>query len=218
MRSILVMNSKGGSGKTTIATNLAVYYALRGNAVSLLDFDAQQSAMDWLAVRPDYRAPIVGIDGSNGRVRVPGDTEILIMDAPAALHGRALSELVRRAESVVIPVNPSPIDMRAAERFIDELLRLSRVNNDEVRLATVANRVRELSPGRFALEDYLRSLRLPDGSKLPFTAYLRNSQNYVHGADRGLGIWEFAPSATAYDVELWQPLTRWLNSKRSLPG
>jgi len=219
MRSILVLNSKGGSGKTTLATNLAVYYALRGRAVVLVDFDRQRSSLDWLAARPPNRPPIQGADGCDGRtVKVPGDTDYVIMDAPAALHGRGVSELVRRAQTVVVPVLPSALDLRAAARFHQELTHVSKLANHEVRIATVANRVREKSPSRFALEEFLRSLEMPDGKHLPFAAVLRNSQNYVRAAERGLGVWEIAPSAVAHDLELWRPLLRWLNSRAGTPS
>jgi len=216
MRSILVLNSKGGSGKTTIATNLAVFYALRRQSVALVDLDRQQAAMDWLAVRPEKRAPIQAVPAWESGVRIP-DVEVAIMDAPAAVHGRTLSDLVRRAQTVVMPVLPTPLDMRAAVRFHDELAHLARVAKHQVKIGTVANRVREISPSTVVLEEFLRSLELPDGSRLPFVAYLRNTQNYVRAIERGLGIAEIAPSAVAYDLELWRPLVRWLNSKRSLP-
>lgn len=218
MRSILVLNSKGGSGKTTLATNLAVYYALRGRSVCLVDFDPQRSSTDWLAVRPENRPVVQGFDACAGRVHVPGDTEYVIIDAPAALHGRSIADLVRRAQSVLVPVVPSALDLRAAVRFHQELMHLGRIVNRDVRVATVANRVRENSPSRLLVEEFLRSLRMPDGHRLPFVAVLRNSQNYVHAAERGLGIWELAPSAVAHDLELWRPLLRWLNSKRSVPA
>ena len=100
---------------------------------------------------------------------------------------------------------------------MDDLTEVSRVINRRVKLATVANRVREISPNRHELEDFLRSLKLPDGRRLPFIALLRNTQNYVKAAGRGLGIAEIAPSAVAHDLELWRPLLRWLNSRYSLP-
>lgn len=218
MRTILVMNSKGGSGKTTIATNIAAYYALRGHAVALVDFDQQASATDWLAARPKNRPPIVGVEAWKGNARIPGKVDYAIMDGQAGRHGRELSDFLRRAQTVVVPVLPSAFDLRAAARFYEELLNVSRVINNQVRIATVANRVREISPSRFVLEDFLASLRLPDGRRLPFVALLRNTQNYVRAAERGLGIWEIAPSAAAYDWELWRPLMRWLNSKHSIPG
>tara|TARA_B100000676_G_C18008833_1_gene805422 strand:+ start:659 stop:1318 length:660 start_codon:yes stop_codon:yes gene_type:complete len=217
MRSILLVNPKGGSGKTTLATNIAVYYALRGNRTTLLDMDPQGSATDWLAERPETRAAIHGIYAADGGSRVPRNTDVLVMDAPAGAQGRDMSELLRRSQTALIPVIPSAIDMRALARFYDELVGLSRVVNQQIRIATVANRVREASPNRVLLEDYLRKLKLPDGRKLPFTTVLRQSQAYIRAAERGLGIWELAPSLVAHELELWQPLIRWLNSKRSLP-
>jgi chromosome partitioning protein len=217
MRSILVLNSKGGSGKTTLATNIAAYYAVKGHSVALLDFDPQGCSIDWLAARPEHRAPIKGITAWEGGARVSRSLDYAIIDAPAALRGRALAELVRRAQSVVVPVVPSAIDMRAAVHFHDELMEIGRVINKQVKLATVANRVREISPSRFVLEDFLRSLKLPDGRRLPFITCLRNTQNYVHAAERGLGICEMAPSMVNHDLELWRPLLRWLNSSRSVP-
>ena len=217
MRTILVLNSKGGSGKTTIATNLAVFYALRDYAVALVDCDLQASSLDWLAERPEKRVPIRGVDGSQGRVRVGRGIDVAIIDAPAALRGRNLTELIRRTETVVMPVIPTPMDMRAAMRMHDDLTEVSRVINRRVKLATVANRVREISPSREELEDFLRTLKLPDGRRLPFVAVLRNTQNYVKANARGLGIAEIAPSAVAHDLELWRPLMRWLNSRYALP-
>lgn len=217
MHSILFLNSKGGSGKTTLSTNLAAYYALRGKSVTLVDFDQQRSAMDWLAARPENRAPIHGIDAHESRVRVPAGTDYVIIDSPAAVHGKNLGELVRRVQTVVVPVLPSPIDLRAALRLHEELMHIAKILNKQVMIGTVANRVREISPSRYMLEDFLRSLRLPNGRKLPFIACLRNSQNYVHAAGRGLGLWEMAPSKVQHDLELWRPLIRWTSSKRSIP-
>jgi chromosome partitioning protein len=218
MRSILVLNAKGGCGKTTLATNLAAYYAARGQKVALVDLDPLGSSIDWLDSRPGKRPPIIGVAGWKGQARVPRTVEVAVYDAPAKVHGSELSDLVRRAQSLLMPVLPSPIDLRAAARFSEELLGLGRVGNRKIKVATVINRARENSPGRFALEDFLRGLKMSDGRRLPFVGVLRASQNYVRAAERGLGIFELGPSSVAHDLELWRPITRWLNSKASLPN
>ena len=151
MRSILVLNPKGGTGKTTIATNLAAWYALAGKRTALVDFDPQQSSLDWLATRPENRAPIEGVAALEPGSRVGRNTDVVIMDAPAATHGRAIVELLRRAQTCIIPVVPSPIDLNAAARFMDELIDVGRILKRKVRVATIANRVRENSPGRYEL-------------------------------------------------------------------
>ncbi|MFT4561056.1 MAG: chromosome partitioning protein [Gammaproteobacteria bacterium] len=218
MRTILVLNAKGGSGKTTVATNLAGYFASEGAKVALVDYDPQGSSLDWLSVRPKDRPKISAVDGaSKNRVRVPRSTEIVIMDAPSRTHDDQLATLVRRAQTIVLPVVPSPIDIRAAQRFLRELRELRNLVETDVKLTTVANRVREGSQIANELEDYLFELKLPSGRKFPFITMLRQSTNYIRAAEKGLSIFEFAPVATAGDREYWWPLTRWLRSARSLP-
>ena len=218
MRSILVLNSKGGTGKTTLATNLAAYYALEEYNVALVDYDVQRSALDWLETRTEERPFIHGVDGTRPGVRIPRNMDYVFMDAPAASHGETLVRLLRKAQTCIIPVVPSPIDLNAAVRFLDRLVRLGRVLNRKVRVGTVANRVRENSAGHQELQHFLRSVRLPDRRRLPFVAALRSTQSYVHAAERGLGIWELPHSRVRHDLELWEPLIKWLNSRRSRPN
>ena len=217
MRTILVLNAKGGSGKTTVATNLAGYFASEGAKVALVDYDPQGSSIDWLRVRPSDRPKITAIDGATKSVRVPRRTEIVIMDAPSRTHDEQLAALVRRAQTVILPVVPSPIDIRAAERFLTELRALRNVIRTDVKVTTIANRVREGTLIANALEDYLFGLKLPSGRKMPFLTMLRSSTNYLKAAEKGLSIFEFAPIPTAGDREYWSPLLRWLKSARSLP-
>lgn len=212
MRSILVMNSKGGCGKTTLATNLAGYYAARGKSVALVDYDPQQSSIDWLDARGSDRAPIVGIAASRDAVRIPKNTDYVIMDSPAAVHGRPLAELVRKADIILMPVLPSPIDVRAARNFLNEVNKLRKVVNADVKFATVANRVRENTVAAHDLYEYLDALRLPNGKKLPYLAVLRASQNYIRAAEKGLSIFEFAPVKTLPDRDQWVRIFRWINS------
>lgn len=217
MRTILVLNTKGGSGKTTVATNIAGYFASTGKQVALADFDPQRSSLDWLAARSEAFAPITGIDAVNNAVRTPQDTEYLILDAPAGTHGAELEKLVKRAQTMVIPVAPSPVDIRAAVHFLDELRGLRQAVTTNVKIATIANRVRENGVRTGELEDYLYDQRQLDGHKLPFLASLRAHSNYLRAAERGLSIFEFAPAATEHDREQWLPLVRWLKSSRSVP-
>ncbi len=212
MRSIMVLNSKGGSGKSTIATSIASYYATRGKKVVLVDLDPQGSSLDWLAARPSGRSTITGVDGSSGSARVPRSADYVVYDTPAAVHGRELGNYLRRAQSILIPVLPSPIDMRAATPFIQKVLENSRVSRKEARVALIANRCRENYNIYHQLEEYLRKVR-----KAPFISVLRETQNYVRAAERGLGIFELAPYSVRRDLEQWDPIIRWLNSKRSQP-
>ncbi len=217
MRSILILNSKGGCGKTTLATNLAGYYATQGKSVLLADFDPQASSLDWLKERPDSSPTIYSIAAFDEKFRTNKKTEILIMDAPAGIHGKQLSDLLRRTQTIVMPILPSPLDVRAATRFIEELRRINKVIKSEVKLATVANRVRDHTLAGNDLSDYLSKLKLPNGKKFPFMTVLRASQNYIRAAEKGLSIFEMAPYSTETDREQWKPLLRWLSSTRSQP-
>ena len=218
MRSILVLNSKGGCGKSTVAMNIAAHFALQGNRVALADCDPQCSSSDWLGARPESAAPIRAAGIRAGKLTVPRGMDVVVIDTPASVHGTRLANFVRISQTLVIPVMPSPIDMRAAERFIDELFSLRKLINRRIKLTTVANRVREDTMAAAKLEYYLDKLKLPGGYNLPFIAMLRNSQNYVKAGEKGLSIFEFAPSKTVYDREQWAPLLRWLNSRHSLPN
>ena len=217
MRSILILNAKGGSGKTTVATNLAGYYATEGANVALADFDPQGSSIDWLRQRSAKYPRIAGIEAFTAGARVPRRTDVLIMDAPARTHDAQLAGLVKRAQTIIIPMVPSPVDIRAARRFFAELRDLRTTITSNVKMATVATRVRDGSHVANDLEDYLYGLKLPSGRRFPFITLLQMSANYLRAADRGLSIFEFAPVATAVDREFWVPLLRWLSSPRSMP-
>ena len=135
----------------------------------------------------------------------------MIYDAPAGVSGKDLTALVKRAETIIIPVLPSPIDIRAASHFIRDLLLVGKVSRNQTKIAVVANRVRENTLVYHKLEKFLSSL------KIPFIATLRDTQNYIRAEERGLGIFELAPSLVEQDVAQWEPLLKWLRSKRSLP-
>jgi chromosome partitioning protein len=208
----MTLNPKGGCGKSTLATNTASFFAATGNKVVLADLDPQQSSLGWLKARSDDRTEIIGLDACHQATRIPRNSDVVVMDAPAAVHGAELAALVKKADTLIIPVLPSPLDMRACARFIEELLTVGKVSRKQTKLAVVANRVRENTLIYQSLEGFLAALRIP------FVTSLRDSQNYIRAAERGIGICELAPSAVAVDQEQWEPLLRWLRSKRSMPA
>lgn len=213
MRHVMVMNSKGGCGKSTLATNVAAWFAGEGYKVAIADYDPQRTSLDWLAMRPDDLPKITGVPAYDEGVRGVGrDTEVLVIDAPARTHGSEMNELVRRAETILVPVMPSPIDMKACAHFMGELLELGKVQREQARLAVVANRVRENTLMFEELDTYLGKL------KVPYLASLRQSTNYLRAFQRGMGIFELPEYLARPDWEQWAPITKWLGSKRSQPA
>ena len=217
MRAILVLNAKGGSGKTTVATNLAGYYAAEGAKVVLADFDPQGSSVDWLRSRAATLPKIGCVDASAGPLRVPRSTDVVIMDAPSRTHDDTLVSLLRRAQTAIVPVVPSPVDIRAAQRFFLELRAVRPLVDNDVKICTVASRVRDGARTSDDLEDFLMDQKLPSGRRFPFLTWLRQSTHYLKAAERGMSIFELSPTATAVDREYWVPLLKWLASPRSLP-
>ncbi len=213
MRTIMLMNAKGGCGKTTLATNIATWFADEGHKVALADFDPQGSSLDWLEARKNFEGipEIEGINAFAGPVSPARGTDFLIMDAPANVHGSEINPMLRRVQTLIVPVLPSPIDMRACSRFLDELLTSGRVSKKQTKIAIVANRVMERTNIFKQLEEYLGHLNVP------VLTHLRESQNYIRSADKGLGLFELAPSMVWPDLEQWDPIIEWLASRKSMP-
>jgi len=212
MRHIMVMNAKGGCGKSTLATNIASYFANEGASVALADFDPQRSSLDWLARRPDNRPEIAGVAAfEDGFRHAPRSADYIIVDAPARSHGKELTDLVKHAETIVVPVLPSTIDMQATTTFIEELKGVGKVAQKKAKVAAVANRARDNTLIFDDLDEYLTKARLP------YVAALREAQNYVRAYTRGLGIFELPEYLAWPDWDEWEPLTAWLRSKRSQP-
>jgi len=212
MRHIMVMNAKGGCGKSTLATNIASYFANEGAIVALADYDPQRSSLDWLARRPENRPEIAGVAAfEDGLRRVPRNADFTIIDAPARSHGKELTDLVKHAETIVVPVLPSTIDMQATTTFLSELRGVGKVAHKQAKFAVVANRVRDNTLIFDDLDEYLTK------AKAPYIAALREAQNYVRAYTRGLGIFELPEYLAWPDWDEWEPLTAWLRSKRSQP-
>ncbi len=212
MRHILILNPKGGCGKSTIATSVAGYYADVGRTVALADYDTQESSMAWLKNRPENRPKIIGIQGHlNGLKGIPKNLDLVVMDAPARAEGRELRDLIRIADTIIFPVLPSPIDIDASIDYLEDLLNRAKIVDRKAKIALVANRVKENTLSFDKLDRYLEQ------QKIPYVATLRESQNYIKCFERGLGIHELAPYLAYTDWEQWQPLIDWLESKRSQP-
>ena len=212
MRHIMVLNAKGGCGKSTLATNIASYFATEGASVALADYDPQRSSLDWLDRRPDNRAKIAGVAGFDGGLRhVPRTADFVIIDAPARSHGKELIDLVKHAETIIVPVLPSTIDMQATTKFLEELKNVGKVERKQAKIGTVANRVRDNTLIYDELDEYLAKARTP------YIAALREAQNYVRAYTRGLGIFELPEYLAWPDWDDWKPLTAWKRSVRSQP-
>ena len=210
----LVINPKGGSGKTTVATNLASYFASNNLATTLMDYDPQGSSLNWLRLRAPHAPKIHGANGAPpkaGRLRsidmhVPPETQQLIIDAPAGASGLLLQELLTRAHCILIPVSPSAIDIHATANFIRDLLIAGRIRANNIRLAVVANRVRKSMPVYQPLERFLNSLNLP------LLARLGDSDVYVGAAETGIGIFEMDFATSSAERQQFLPVAEWVAS------
>ena len=212
MRHIMVLNAKGGCGKSTLATNVAAYFANQGARVALADYDPQRSSLDWLERRPADRPAIAGVAAfEDGLRHVPRSADFVVSDAPARSHGPELTDLVKHAETIMVPVLPSTIDMQATATFLRELQGVGKVQRKQAKLGVVANRARDNTLIFDELDDYLTRLRVP------YVAALREAMNYVRAYTRGLGIFELPEYLAWPDWDEWEPLTAWLRSKRSQP-
>ncbi|MBW7931209.1 MAG: ParA family protein [Gammaproteobacteria bacterium] len=219
LRKIVVLNPKGGSGKTTLATNLAAWFAAQGRRTALMDFDPQGSTMRWAHNRPQERPFIYTVDAcaDNPRVtrsfqlRIPPEVRQLVVDTPAALLPQRLSQFTRGAHAILVPVLPSDMDIHAVSQLMADLLLVAKVSRRMGRLGVIANRVRENTLA------YRRLMRFLESLNIPVVARLRDSQNYVHAAEQGLGIHELPTSATAKDLEGWAPFTDWLEQRLATP-
>jgi chromosome partitioning protein len=200
---IVIANPKGGAGKSTLATNLAGWLARQGHAVMLGDVDRQQSARQWLALRPAHLPAIRGwdVDGE-AIVRPPKGTTHVVLDTPAGLHGKRLEAVLKIADRLLIPLQASLFDIQATHGFVQALLAHRRA--PEITMGLVAMRVRDHTLAYEQLQHWLATL------PLPMVAALRDTQNYVQLAARGLTLWDVGPSRVERDLAQWEPLAAWL--------
>ncbi len=215
MQRIVVLNPKGGSGKTTIAINLASYYAVQGLRPVLMDYDPQGSSTRWLKKRSPPQPLIHGIAAydRNARttrsfqLRPPGDSQRQVIDTAAAIEAREMPELVRGADCILVPVLPSDIDIHACSKCIADLLLVAKVKRGDNRIAVIANRVKKHTLVYQSLMRFLATLHIP------IVATFRDSQNYIRAAELGVGIHEMKPYLVREDLDQWVPLLQWLESR-----
>ena len=216
MNTTLVINPKGGSGKTTVTTSLAGYFAANAVSVAVMDYDPQGSSLNWLRLRQSAQTRIHGANAApqrGGRLRgiemhVPADTQQLVIDAPAGASGLLLQELLARADCVVIPVAPSAIDIHATANFIRDLLLIGRVRARNIRVGVIANKVRNSMPTYEPLERFLKAL------SLPLLARLSDSDVFLTAVETGVGIFEMDPPASAAECEQFRPIAKWVGGQQ----
>jgi chromosome partitioning protein len=202
---IVVANPKGGVGKSTLATNVAGLLASAGHAVMLGDVDRQQSSRQWLALRGAELPRIQGWDvAPDDVVRPPKGVTHVVLDTPAGLHGKRLDAVLKIADKLLIPLQPSLFDIQATHAFVQQLASHKRA--EHLAIGLVGMRVREHTLSNEQLHHYLETL------KLPVVAWLRDTQNYVQLAARGLTLWDVGRSRVERDLEQWQPLMKWIDA------
>lgn len=205
VRTVLIANPKGGSGKTTLATNLAGYFATRGRRVILSDLDRQQSSLGWLKRRP-YKLPLIqGCDGRKERHNDPG-AEWTIIDSPAGLHGEKLAEALKRANWIIVPMQPSAFDIGATSDFLDVLREEKAVRKERISVALVGMRVDVRTHSSATLGKFLAA------TGFPVPTSLRDAQVYALAAEQGASLFDIRPSLVARDLQQWAPLLHWLTS------
>ncbi|RYF43307.1 MAG: ParA family protein [Comamonadaceae bacterium] len=201
---VVVANPKGGVGKSTVATNIAGYFASKGHAVMLGDADRQQSSRLWLGLRPPGARPISTWElNADNIVKPPKGTTHVVLDTPAGMHGKMFREVLKLADKVVVPLQPSIFDIFATRTFLDELAEHSKASRMQVGI--VGSRVDARTISADKLHEFV------DGLGLPVLGYLRHTQNYIHLAARGLTLFDVAPGRVERDLQQWEGICRWLD-------
>jgi chromosome partitioning protein len=208
MKAFLIANPKGGSGKSTLSTNLAGYFASRGDEVMLGDIDRQQSSRAWLGLRP-FEAPHIDTweIGLDKIARPPIQSTHVVIDTPAGLGGKMLERVLKVSARVIIPVQPSKFDMLATRQFVKALQSEKSIRKCKADVAVIGMRVDPRTRAASELESFFDSLGLP------VLTYLRNTQVYVQAAAAGLSIFDLPRSRTERDMEQWQPIIDWANGE-----
>jgi chromosome partitioning protein len=201
---VVVANPKGGVGKSTLSTNIAGYFASQGHAVMLGDVDRQQSSKLWLGLRPPEVRPVATWDVRADLIaKPPKGTTHVVLDTPAGLHGWRFNDVMKMADKVVVPLQPSVFDIFATRAFLDQLAKCK--HRDKLQIGLVGMRVDGRTIAADKLHEFVESLGWP------VLGYLRDTQNYIHLAARGLSLFDVAPARVEKDLAQWVDLCKWLD-------
>ncbi len=201
---VVIANPKGGVGKSTLATNVAGYFASKGHAVMLGDADRQQSSKLWLSLRPPQARPITTWEmGADLIVKPPRGTTHVVIDTPGGLHGWRFNDVMKMADKIIVPLQPSVFDIFATRTFLDQLA--ASKHADKLQIGLVGMRVDARTIASDHLHEFVASLHLP------VLSYLRDTQNYVHLAARGLTLFDVAPGRVEKDLAQWAEVCAWLD-------
>ena len=137
-------------------------------------------------------------------LRPPKGTTHVVLDALAGLHGKRLDAVMKIADRLLIPLQPSLFDIQSTHSFVKEVRQHRR--GAEIKLGLVGMRVREHTRANEQLHAYLATL------PVPVVAWLRDTQNYVQLAAHGLTLWDVAPSRVERDLEQWAALQQWIKA------
>jgi chromosome partitioning protein len=208
MRTVLVANPKGGSGKTTLATNLAGFFASRNQRVGLWDLDDQQSSMEWLALRSNELPSIgsVSARGYEDQGEASQTYEWVVLDSPAGMHGREFNGALTLADKVLVPVQPSIFDMSATRDFLDRLMEEKKVRRYRPFVGVIGMRVDPRTRPAATLEQFLAQY------DLPVVTYLRDTMVYVNAAFTGRSIFDLPAYQAERDLQQWHPLIEWISA------
>lgn len=203
MQSILIANPKGGSGKTTLSTNIAGYFASQGKRVAMLDLDRQKSSTQWLASRPVSLPPISMPHEHAGADKA----DWLVIDSPAGLHGKNLEHALHLVDKVIVPIAPSLFDIQASQDFLQLLSEDKSVRKGKTFVGVVGMRMDPRTRAALTLEQFLQ------GAGLPVLAYLREAQVYVNAAFEGKTLFDLPAWQAERELEQWAYLLRWLETR-----
>ena len=206
MKVVVVVNPKGGAGKSTLSTNIAGYFASQGHRVMLGDADNQQSSKFWLSQRPQTLPPIATWEFQPDLVltaKPPHGTTHVVIDTPGGIGGWRLQEVIGRADKVIVPVMPSVFDMQATNDFLLQLVKITERLPTQV--AVVGNRVDMRTISSAHLRKFIEALQVP------VLSYLRDTQYYLHMAAHGLSMFDITPSKVEKDLAQWAPICAWLD-------